>query len=375
MGSTLRNRRWFRLLCHVCRTLFAVTFILSGFVKAIDPWGTALNIGNYLAAYGFSDYDYLVMPFSIWLCGAEFMMGCMLLFKVRIRLVSIFALVSMTFFTLLTFLSATFIPVEDCGCFGEFIKLTPWQTFAKNLILLPMAVCIWWRYRPDSAFSFSRLELLLAVLFFVLSMSIGTLSYRHLPLIDMLPYHKGVNIAEAMEEARNAKAESEIVLVYRNRRTGRLREFSLNDRSWQNTARWEWVETRVDEETVDSVRPMILEFHIADHDRDVTDSLLNVRGRMYMLCINDADDLSADCRHRMTSVVKQADSEGSAVICITPKPMDADRHSVTLEEGCEVSCYNIDFKTMITLLRTTAGYVCLEDGTIVDKRNCRDIDF
>lgn len=374
MGSALRNRRWFRVLCHVCRVVFALTFIFSGFVKAMDPWGTAINIGNYMSAYGFANYDHLVMPFSIWLCGAEFMMGCMLLFKVRIRLVSIFALVSMSFFTLLTFLSATFIPVEDCGCFGEFVKLTPWETFAKNMVLLPMAICIWWRYRPDRPFLFSRLELLLTFVFFTLSMSIGTLSYLHLPPIDLLPYRKGVNIAAEMEAARNTKAESQIVLVYRNRRTGRLREFSLTDRAWRNEERWEWVETKVDKDIVDGVNPMILEFHISDHNRDVTDSLLNVGGRVCMLCVNNVAELSSSCRRRMVSVVERSKSEDFKVVCLTPQPLSHQQHTITLDEGCEVDCYNIDFKTMITLLRATAGYVCLEDGTIVDKRNCRDID-
>jgi len=101
------------------------------------------------------------------------MMGCMLLFKVRIRLISIFALISMFFFTVLTFLSATVLPVEDCGCFGEALKLSPWQTFFKNLILLPLAVVVWWRYRPDRIFAFKPLEIVLTVLFFLFSMGLG----------------------------------------------------------------------------------------------------------------------------------------------------------------------------------------------------------
>ncbi len=94
-------------------------FIVSGFVKVVDPWGTAIKINEYLSIYSLEWLQPASMVFSIWLCGAELMMGCMLLFKVRIRLISIFAVVSMFFFTVLTFLSATVIPVEDCGCFGE----------------------------------------------------------------------------------------------------------------------------------------------------------------------------------------------------------------------------------------------------------------
>ena len=97
------------LITGVCRLVLAVVFIVSGFTKVIDPWGTSIR-SRIPHDYGF---DYLIpasMVFSIWLCGAEMMMGCMLLCKVRIRLVSIFALVSMLFFTILTFLSATFHP-------------------------------------------------------------------------------------------------------------------------------------------------------------------------------------------------------------------------------------------------------------------------
>lgn len=155
------------LITGVCRLVLAVVFIVSGFTKVIDPWGTSIKINEYLTIYGF---DYLIpasMVFSIWLCGAEMMMGCMLLCKVRIRLVSIFALASMLFFTILTFLSATFIPVEDCGCFGEAIKLSPWETFFKNLALLPMAAVVWAYYRNDKILAFRRSEVALTIFFFL----------------------------------------------------------------------------------------------------------------------------------------------------------------------------------------------------------------
>ena len=230
----MRKTRTFKIAANVCRLILACTFIVSGFTKVIDPWGTALKVNEYLSIYGL---DYLqpgAMVFSIWLCGAELMMGCMLLFKVRIRLISIFAVLSMVFFTLLTLLSATLIPVEDCGCFGEALKLTPWETFVKNVVLLPMAFVVWWRYRPDKIFAFKPLEIVLTCTFFFLAMYLGYYCYIHLPLVDFLPYKVGVNIREAMQAPVVEPGESETVLVYRNRRTGREREFSLEDTEWQD---------------------------------------------------------------------------------------------------------------------------------------------
>ena len=195
----MRRTRGFKIATNICRVILAVTFIFSGFTKVIDPWGTALKVNEYLSIYGMEWLQPASMTFSIWLCGAELMMGCMLLFKVRIRLISIFAVVSMLFFTVLTLLSATVLPVEDCGCFGDALKLTPWETFVKNLVLLPMAVVVWWRYRPDKIFAFKPLEIVLTCLFFSLSMYLGYYCYIHLPLIDFLPYKVGVNIHEAMQ--------------------------------------------------------------------------------------------------------------------------------------------------------------------------------
>ena len=173
-----------KIASHVCRTLVGLIFVFSGFVKAVDPWGTALKVNEYLSIYGMEQLSGVSMVFSIWLCGAELMMGLMLLFKVRTRLVSIFALASMIFFTVLTFLSATWIPVEDCGCFGDALKLTPWETFAKNLVILPMVFVVWYRYRGRPVFEFKRLEILLTVLFCVIAMGIGTYCYFTLPEIQ-----------------------------------------------------------------------------------------------------------------------------------------------------------------------------------------------
>ena len=368
----LRNRRYFRVLTHLCRVLVALTFIFSGAVKSIDPWGTALTVSNYLASYGMEWFKPLVMVFSIWLCGAELMMGCMLLFKVRIRMCSTFATASMIIFTIITLLGATLIPVEDCGCFGDVVKLTPWQSFFKNILLLPLILVVWWRYRPDRMFAFSRLEFALAVFFCTFSMGLGTYCYMHLPLIDLLPYKEGTNIAQAMADARDNQHDSEVVLIYRNRRTGKLKEFSIEDNAWQNENRWEWVDTRVSEDVSDKVEPMILEFYVADDRGEVTDSLLSIKGNLYMLCVTNRAKVSPRCEQRLRSVVEQAAAEDAAVICLTPEPVTRPTfHSFAGSK--QVRCYNIDSKTMKTMLRANTGLVVLTDGIITRKANCTDI--
>lgn len=354
--------------------VLAVVFIVSGFTKVIDPWGTSIKINEYLTIYGF---DYLIpasMVFSIWLCGAEMMMGCMLLCKVRIRLVSIFALASMLFFTILTFLSATFIPVEDCGCFGEAIKLSPWETFFKNLALLPMAAVVWAYYRNDKILAFRRSEVALTVFFFLLTMGLGFYCYCHLPLIDFLPYKIGVNIREEMHASSAAGPEGELqtVLVYRNRMTGEEREFALDDTEWQDDTVWEWVDTKILGE-VPEMNPMIEEFALRNGAEDVTDRVLATPGRLYLICVTRFDRIGRKCEDRLERLVERALREGAHVVCITPEPLQGNGiHS--FGKSTPVPCYNIDGSTLKTMLRAHTGIVVLDDGVIADKRNCRDID-
>ncbi len=272
-------------ISHACRIVVGAIFVFSGFVKSVDPWGTALKVNEYLSIYGFEELLPYSMIFSIWLCGAELMMGLMLVFKVRTRLISIFALVSMIFFTALTFLSATWIPVEDCGCFGDALKLTPWQTFLKNLVILPMVFVVWYRYRKYRVMELHRSEVALTCLFCIFAMGVGAYCYFNLPLIDFLPYKRGANIYEMIEAQHDTGSDvmavEEYVLVYRNRRTGKLREFAIDDEEWQDEDKWEWVETRVDNEAP-AVQTLISEFSISDPEGNFTRDILTRRGRVDM---------------------------------------------------------------------------------------------
>ena len=369
--------RRFIILAAICRVIVGVTFIFSGFVKAVDPWGTALKVNEYLSIYGIEELQPAAMIFSIWLCGAELMMGCMLTFRVRTRLISIFALLSMTFFTILTFLSATWIPVEDCGCFGDALKLTPWQTFFKNLIILPLVVIVWIRHRHQRILDFSRLEVALTCLFCTFAMGLGAYCYYNLPLIDFLPYKVGANIYSMIEQQHDtgheAMSEEEYVLIYRNRRTGKLREFTIEDTEWQDESKWEWVETRVDNES-SPVQTLVSEFTLTDVEGDATREILTHRGDMYMICMTSMDKLNDKCRANLISLVERVQSEGAAVVCLTPQPLREVTY-MPFGDNDPVRCYNIDATVMKTMLRAENGVVWLRDGVIAGKYNCRNIDI
>lgn len=363
-----RARTAWKTTATVCRLVMAVTFIFSGFVKSVDPWGTALKISEYMDSFGIQQSDLYRFGFAIWLCAAELMMGCMLLFKVRLRLITLFALCTMTIFTAVTFILAVWEPVSDCGCFGDAVKLTNWQTFFKNLILWPMSMVIFYAALDGRFFPLTRREVILTLLFMTMSGGLGAYCYRHLPLIDFLPYKKGVNLREAM---MTESGETSTTLIYRDLTDGSLREFSLEDTTWYDESRWEYVSTQV-ESTAVTAAPTLREFALFDAEGDATEEILSYTGRTWMLCVSKLELLDDRCRRNMRRGTEQARSEGARIICVTSTPLS---ETTWLEfDGSEpVRCYNIDATTFVTMLRAKAGAVILEDGVIVKKLNCRDI--
>jgi hypothetical protein len=363
MALNLRNKFWFVVLSCTCRFIFATTFIVSGFLKSIDPWGTILAIESYLAAYNMTAPEWLIEIGAIGLGAAELILGLMLLFSTYIRITTVVSVVVMFFFTVLTLLSATVVPVEDCGCFGELIKLTPWQTFAKNAVLLPMAICFWYHYRKEQPFEFWKRDIALTLVFFAGAIGLGVYSYLHLPLIDTTPYKKGVNIAEEITAVEAEPTEEKVVLVYRNRQTDELREFSVEDTAWQNDSLWVWVETKVEE--ADNATPVLLEFYVRDNEGDKTKELL-AKPKLYMLFVQSGE-YGDDVRSAFAKVEQYAAVNGGEVVYITPQEL--------FSVQSELPCYNMDPKTMKTILRAEYGLVELEQGVIAAKYNYRDIPY
>ena len=243
--------RRLNIAAHFCRIAAGIVFAFSGFVKAVDPWGTALKVNEYLSIYGLDDLIPYSMIFSIWLCGAELMMGLMLTFKVRTRLISIFALASMTFFTILTFLSATWIPVEDCGCFGDALKLTPWQTFFKNVVLLVLSFIVWRGCRTQQRVGVRDVVILVVAI--AIPLAINLYALRHLPIVDTMPYKLGTTIYhDVLKEREMEETSVQNVLIFRNITTGETVEFDAMDSTCWENENLEFVDAKTIESPVET---------------------------------------------------------------------------------------------------------------------------
>ena len=270
-----------KIAVNIARLLLAVVFIGSGFVKAVDPMGTAYKIGDYLEALGMGGLlpELVTVSLSVILAAIEFSLGVFMLFAIRRRFTSRAMLVFMAVMTPLTLWLALANPISDCGCFGHAIVLTNWQTFWKNAVLLLAAALVAWR--PMEMFRFvSKTNQWIVTNYtglFILAVSIWCL--YDLPLFDFRPYHIGANIKEGMEIPEGAEQpafETTFIL----QKDGRQQEFTIDnypDSTW----------TFVDSKTVQTKAgyvPPIHDFSITTADGDdITDQVLDDPGYTFLL--------------------------------------------------------------------------------------------
>lgn len=371
----------------LCRVILALVFIFSGFVKAVDPWGTAIKLSEYFHAFGLGALQGMAMFFSILLSSVEMLLGFCTLFRLGFakRRTPTFMLIVMAFFTLLTLILAIWNPVSDCGCFGDAVKLTNWQTFFKNWILLGLAVVMWIGNRPQqprwSALEYTSgkehhghgLEWSLGFMFLLFSVGVGLYSLRHLPVIDFLPFQAGTDLTARSD---TSKVNLITTLIYKDKTTGENHEFTLSDTTWYDTTRWEFVDTRFTEHKnpyAGEIHPLLAEFSIFDANGDHTDQLLATPSEWLMVTVTDPEQLSETCRMRLALLTQYAQDRNIPIIGVTSAPLT----DSTLKVGIlRIPLYNMDGTTLKSLIRTHQGVIALKDGVILAKWDCRDIpDF
>lgn len=187
---------------NICRFLLAAVFIFSGFVKANDPLGTVYKIQDYLEAWGIMDFMPAVVPYlgAMGMGVFEFALGFYLFFGIHRRVAPTLVLLVMSLMTPLTLWLAIANPISDCGCFGDAVVLSNWETFAKNVVLLIAAISLYkWRKTLIVKLVSTKVDWLVALYGVVFIIFYTIFCIRHLPVFDFRPYHIGADIRKGME--------------------------------------------------------------------------------------------------------------------------------------------------------------------------------
>ena len=190
--------RW--VAVNVSRLLLAVTFVFSGLVKVVDPRGTQYKFDDYFQAFGWSEWipGFLPLWLAVLLAVFEFCIGIYLFFGIRRRTTSWFFLLFMSVMTPLTFYLALADPVSDCGCFGDAVSLTNWETFGKNVVVLGLSVLVFRYRRLMVRFVSERNQWMISLYSIFFAFVLAGFCIYYLPVFDFRPYHIGVNLPRSM---------------------------------------------------------------------------------------------------------------------------------------------------------------------------------
>ena len=364
----MENDRLYRLigvLTTVCRFVLAVVFIFSGFVKAIDPLGTQYKIQDYIDAFGWAGVFPDFVPFlaSALLGMLEFCLGVYLFFGIR-RIIAPRAVVAiMAVMTPLTFWLALYNPVSDCGCFGDAVVLSNWETFWKNVVLLAMSVVVLkWRKRIFPLVTV-RFDWLIALYGFIYILSMTVYCYRELPVFDFRPYHVGADIRQGMEIPEGEEPteyETRFVL----QKDGVEKEFTLDnypDSTW----------TFVDSKTVvkkQGYEPPIHDFSMmnVEDGEDITEQVLSDKNYTFLLVSHQlglADDTQIDLINELYDYSLEY---GYAFYCLTSSS-DEDILKWKDNTGAEYPFCLMDNITLKTMIRSNPGLILLKEGKVIRK--------
>ncbi|WP_347841131.1 BT_3928 family protein [uncultured Draconibacterium sp.] len=358
---------------QLSRILFGIIFIFSGFVKGIDPWGSAYKFTDYFNALGMEWLLWAAFPLGVILAFAEFAIGVAFLFNWWMRLFSWLGLLFMAFFTPLTLWIAIKNPVTDCGCFGDALVLTNWETFYKNIVFITLAIIVtvnrnWFAEKVKN-----KLPAMLSMGVFIVYFGFVYYSYNHLPLFDFRPFKIGTNIPEAMSTPEDAPQEIyENIFYYKNKNTGDVKEFSEENYPWQDTLNWEYH----DMESIlvqEGYEPPIHDFTIETIDgEDIKDFFIYDENYVFMLVAHDLAKSSTKNQEEINALANWALEQGLSFICLTSTLHDEALQFAEIQ-GAPYEFFNCDEITLKTIIRSNPGLILIKDGTILAKWHYNDI--
>jgi uncharacterized membrane protein YphA (DoxX/SURF4 family) len=357
------------VIAECCRWLGGAVFVFSGFVKAVDPVGGAIKIDEYLAAFGLEQFQLLSLFFSINLCAIEFMLGVCLLLGAYRKYATLLALLFMAFMTPLTLYLAFFDPVSDCGCFGDALVLTNWQTFGKNIILSAAILFLYTRNGKIFPFYTPRAHWFIALFSYAACGSFAYHNYNHLPPIDFRPYKVGANIPGLMSIPEGAP-EDEYLYSFVYEKNGRRKTFSLENIPAEDSS-WVFVDSKT-KLLKQGYVPPVAAFNLYDGDEDIAGRILDNPEGVFLLIapqLEKADDEHVD---KINSVYDYTSEKKLAFYAVTASPQEAITRWSDYT-GAEYPFLQADDVLLKTIIRSNPGLLLLKGGTILAKWHYHDI--
>lgn len=353
---------------NLCRIVLAITFIFSGYVKAIDPMGTQYKIEDYLEAISLQNIfpDWLTLTTSILLSALEFSLGIFMLFAIRRRICSKIILFFMIAMTAISIWLVIANPIQDCGCFGDAIKLSNSQTLCKNAILLTCALIVAkWPLDLVRFISKSNQWIVINYTIIFILLSSG-LSLYGLPQFDFRPYHIGADIKQEIAIPKGApqpKFETTFLL----RKNGVTKEFTIDN---YPDSTWEYV-NRKTVQTQKGYEPLIHDFSITTIEKgqkgeDITKRILDDPGYTFLLIAPHLETADDSRFGDIEQIYEFAENHDYGFYCLTASNQSGIKRWQDLT-GAEYKFCTTDETTLKTIIRSNPGLLLIKHGVIINK--------
>lgn len=349
---------------NAARFILGFTFVLSGFVKAIDPLGTQYKLTDYLAALSLNDIlpEWALLVASVTLSTLEFALGAFILTAIQRRLVSKIAVAFMTVMTVITIWIVIADPVQDCGCFGDAVVLSNAMTLQKNIVLLLCAAIIAYRPMLIKRMLPKGVQWMFIHVTVIALIVLSAWCLYDLPILDFRPYHVGADIAKGMEIPEDAE-QSEYEMTFILEKDGKRQEFTLEN---YPDSTWTFIDSKT-KVIKQGYQPPIHDFSIINADgNDITDVVLADKGYTFLLVspsLAKADDSNFG---DIDQLYEYAQDHGYGFYCITASSDEEIKHWIDIT-GAEYEFCETDGTTLKTIIRSNPGILLLKKGVIVGK--------
>ena len=309
-----------RYLLIFSRYLLGFIFLLSGLIKLIDPLGFSYKLEEYFFSLKLTFLINYSLILSILFCFYEALFGLFLLVGVLRKMVLYSLFLFILFFSFVTFYIAYFSNMKDCGCFGDFIKLSPWESFSKNLILLVLILLLLYKKNSIKQHFSNRKTLLLLLVGLSLFVWVPYHGLYHLPLIDFRPYKVGVNIHQGMKNAEELGLEPPLYEIFQD-------------------------------------------FYIIQEGKDITSDLLNKDYVLFIIVYN-IEKISLEKKDQLEKWLKENNKFKSHFLGISSSSLNSYPYSISWSYA--------DLTMLKTMVRSNPAFVLLKKGTIIKKWHWND---
>ncbi|MBO7067848.1 MAG: DoxX family protein [Bacteroidaceae bacterium] len=360
MKRRIRNKIVWAVV-NVLRLLLSVTFILSGTVKLIDPKGTEYKIQEYVAALGIANTLFASIPLllAVLFSACEFVMGIYMLFGIQRRLTSTAMIMFLAVMTTLTLYLAIVNPIADCGCFGDAIKLTNWQTFGKNVVLLAAAVMVLRYYRLMKRAMTKRHQWTVSIYTWTFAFVFASINLYYLPIVDFRPYHIGADLKKAIA------SDVQYVTTFILEKDGVQKEFTLED---YPDSTWTFIDSKTvtQNEAEESSGIETLQILSVETGEDVTQQVVLDSGYVFLLVAPYLEKADDSMMERLISLHDYCAENGYQFICLTSSGEDGIARWVELTGAEYPFCYT-DAEVLKTMVRSNPGLLLLHNGIVENK--------